>query len=565
LKKLNKKKLLAIALVIVFALSLSATAFAQWPSFQNGNDNNGVITPGPAPTTQPTVTTAKLSRNNPSGNMYSGIDTTSVIFKDHIYTLYNGGDTQGFAGGARVRATDPTGVKLWDIQLDAQASNDNQLSTPYVDIQTGTLYAAIQFSTPIFSTVNVGGVTGWTPSTGVTIDSSGMATIPSGGGTISTTITLDDSVNYIYLPTDLSGSDGTYSITLDGTTLDSGSVSSYGTYGTYNGIQISQGQHTLTISVTGNTSNVTVKNVTLTRYDWRLYSVDLSGSKTLLVGNATEIDPAYEGQPNTPIGYDNSGNIYWGIYGGTHSYYQYNISSAALTSFKPAVSGTASGYDDFYGAGAAYVPLDNTMVFGSDNGIIYKQNAANFTSTVNTLTLSGLQPDAGQVRSTAVFDGGKFLYFTSKGTGTIGYLWEIDINLGTPTPQYALPYNSTSTPVLSASGIIYVGTYGYNPTTFASVGTVEALTPSLNPLATIYNGDPVQASPIVWSDVDDYIYFTTNSGTGGGWCYSFDGSTAAQVWTSPNTSANVYSVQGMASSEGYVVWGDDGNYLYIAH
>jgi hypothetical protein len=83
------------------------------------------------------------------------------------------------------------------------------------------------------------------------------------------------------------------------------------------------------------------------------------------------------------------------------------------------------------------------------------------------------------------------------------------------------------------------------------------------------NGDPVQASPIVWSDTDDeidYIYFTTNSANGKGYAYSYTvGGSAAALWNAGGTSNNPYAVQGFASDGGYLIYGDDGNYLYIMH
>jgi hypothetical protein len=85
---------------------------------------------------------------------------------------------------------------------------------------------------------------------------------------------------------------------------------------------------------------------------------------------------------------------------------------------------------------------------------------------------------------------------------------------------------------------------------------------------TIYSGDPVQASPIVYSgSYYDLIYFTTNSSTGKGYCYYYDTNYpySEPVWSAGGTSANPYAEQGFASDNGYLVYGDDANNLYIMH
>jgi hypothetical protein len=502
--------------------------------------------------------------------VYVGADTTSVILKDVAFTLYNGGVLNGIAGGARLQATEymsSSPAARWNIQLNPKADNVQQLSTPYIDPDTAVLYAATTYYT---NELVSDGVQGWTDNTGAQISdpypvaaSASPVTITYNGLNIPSDYWVPQLVTDIDVPS------GTISGTLTLTDTQTGAVYTYGPstfypgYGPWtlfwDGGMIPAGNYKVAFTITTDT-NLQLGSLKFLVSNWELFRVE----KTLEPVPAVSFITGGYGQANTPISYDKADNIYLGIYEGDRSYYQINKVTSAVTKFTP------SGGDDFYGAGAAYVSADNTIVFGSDNGIIYKQNAANFTSTVNTLTLSSVQANAGQVRSSVAYNGDNILYFTSRGTGSVGYIWGIDVMLSPVYGAAALQLNSTSTPVLSDSRIIYVGTYGYNPTTFASVGTVEAFDRSLTHLATIYKGDPVQASPIVWTDEEsdppkDYVYFTTNSGTGAGWCYSYPlGGTPAQVWTSPNTSANAYSVQGMASSEGFVIWGDDGNYLYIA-
>ncbi|MDR1065104.1 MAG: hypothetical protein LBL25_01885 [Oscillospiraceae bacterium] len=584
MKKFFRKPLSA-ALALALVLSLGLTALAAWPSFQNASANNGIIATQP-PITTPSVATLGLPYG---GDKYSAVDAASVIGNSVSYTLYNGGPSSNANGGARVQATNlSTGATVWNVQIDSDANNDNQLSTPYL-VTSGTtnseLFAAIQYSSNIFATSTV---SGWTESGTADIDGTTATFAPGTTGSISTSVTFADPVSYIYLPTNLSSSDedtGTYTITLtDGatppetTTLGSGALSEYGTYDIYNGPTgkfSANTEYTLTITVNNNTTSTTVNQITLTRYDWRLYSLtDLSSrtpTVTLAVGD-TVINPLYEGQPNTPINYDSRGYIYWGIYGGTHSYYQYNtsVSPRVLTTCTPTLP--TQGFDDFYGAGS-YIDGAN-VYFGSESGLIYIQPVQDFSSVGKYLDLTQTQADAGAVRSSIVNNGTTF-YLTSRGTGSTGYLWQINSSLSTLV-ALPLPGNSTSTPVATANSQVYVGW----SESFGGGGIVGVPTGNFvqTALFDVYGngagtgsaaGDPVQSSPIVYSDTDDeidYIYFTTNSSSGKGYAYSYTvGASAVLLWSAGGTSNNPYAVQGFASDGGYLVYGDDGNYLYIMH
>ena len=145
--KMKSRKGLLTLLALVLVFSLTVTAYAAWPSFQNDADNNGVIPVSPAPpTASPTVAANQLA-NNYGG----GIDAPSVIDDNCIaYTLYNGGYVFGTAGGARLQATtlsSPTPA-VWNVQLDATADNVPQLSTP---VLVGTdLYALTTGSTSLY-------------------------------------------------------------------------------------------------------------------------------------------------------------------------------------------------------------------------------------------------------------------------------------------------------------------------------------------------------------------------------------------------------------------------------
>jgi hypothetical protein len=444
------------AAALTFALT-AGSAFAAWPSFQGDNDNNGVITNGTPPITAP-ATSAALALPY-SGSPWAGVDATSVIGDGYSYTLYNGGTLGACLAITELANPNPTPA-LPVFVLDPNAGNGFELSTPYLDTDSHTLYAL----------TNAGG-------------------------------------------------------------------------------------------------------------NWVLWSVDVSDPTHpgMPVNLATGI-----GQPNTPItSYTENGTqyLYFGTFTGSTggSYYQYQIGGGAS-----ALTPTDAN-DDFYWAGATVVTLasESYVVFGSDSRLLYVQPVGSgFAASANIIKLVNLVNTAGNVRS-SVAQSGDSVYFTSQGNSQ-GILWKIAqsdlLTMSTTTDvNYANLYakgQSTSTPVISANGNIYVGTYsGFTD------GTVEAYAPTGSPtggpvrLATIYDGDPVQSSVIAYSDEDDkidYVYFTTNSAVGAGYAYSFDGTNSTPLWSAGGTLAPIgsnghYALQGFASDDGYLVYGDDSNGLYIFH
>jgi hypothetical protein len=526
----------------------------------------------------------------PNNGAWTGVDATSVANNNVAYTVYNGG-VPGANGGAQIAVTNLTSATVTghaelldttNFPADVSANNYSQLSTPYLT-DKDALYALKTYSTTFFSESNFAG---WSTDGVASIDANGNATFPAGQTSyISYTgndiITSD--VHTINIQTNLnpgSSTTSTYGIELYSgsiliqTLVPSGTAFSgtYGTYYTYNGAEISSASYTIRITVTAGTTAATANTISLGRYDWVLYRVTNLNAATptvtaLTATNSPYVGPvAYEGQANTPISYDSADNIYWGIWGGERSYYQYNTTSGELNVFTPK---TPVGGDDFYWAGAAFVPINNAdyMVFGSDSGTVYVQPVASFAVQNNSFAV----PQTSQIRSSIV-SSGNYVYLTSAITTvspSLGFLWQIDTNTLTslsPTIVGAkLTYASTSTPVISNNGYIYVGTYnGYTS------GTVDAYDLALNPV-NIYTGDPVQSSPIVWSNTTtevDYIYFTTNSNpttyVGSGYCYAFNGASATGPVWAPAAATNA-TLQGMAYADsGNVVWGDDSNNLYIA-
>ncbi|MDR2360479.1 MAG: hypothetical protein LBD85_04255 [Oscillospiraceae bacterium] len=495
MNKFTIRKLLAIVFAVVLVLALALTALAAWPSFQNDNSNNGVITNGTPPTATPTTVISNgLTTNNPGGAVYTGIDAASVINGGTVYTVYNGGVAGSNAiGGARLAITDLATGASRNIQLDAQADNVSQLSTPYLDTGTGTLYAL---------TTRGGGVS---------------------------------SVWALWAVTNLSGA-------------------------TPNVRQIANGQWQANTPITPNT------NVNAAYIYFGTWSTDAN---------------------------------YTGV--GDGAYYQFDTSTGTLTQFKP-VEG-----DDFYGAGAAIVPVNNAnyVVFGSDGyranlASIYVQPVgANFATSANVIPMSS-RYSTDKIRSSVAHDANsRALYFTSRtaasGTYT-GEVWQLPINslltagnLGTLATAASLGnYASTSTPVISENGYVYIGYYYYNASFVGNGGVAGILAANFQTgsLFDVYGngisgtgtaGDPVQSSAIVSSGVDpdtelpiDYIYFTTNSASGKGYAYSYTENSkiprvgvVASLWSAGGTSGNPYAVQGFASDSGYLVYGDDGNNLYI--
>ena len=264
------------------------------------------------------------------------------------------------------------------------------------------------------------------------------------------------------------------------------------------------------------------------------------------------------GQLNTPITTDGT-YIYFGTWQGNKSYYQWRPSTGE-------VAQTAG--NGFYWAGAA--AIGNQVYFGSDSGVLHWRTIDSFATSGGTFDLTTKASDAGNVRSSIMVDGNYF-YFTSQGK----YLWCFKANAsGAPTYQWHTSLNGTSTSTPTKVGDkIYVGYYSsFNKGGVTEV--TESRTASESKFAdkedlidgtgSTANNMPVQSSLVVLPNEDSsaaaYVYFSTNSSVGAGHCYDVDGD---KVWNTSAAGGGTYALGGMASDGGYMVFGNDYNYLYI--
>jgi hypothetical protein len=577
MKKFMKKPLSA-ALALVLVLALTVTAFAVWPQYQGNLAHNGQITNGTPPiSTTPSVKSVSLGRSISSESMMNTetIDGKSYVF---AYTLTSGGVLY------KTNCTAPGGPGEWNKSF---AAGGYQLGSPCL-IADGGSYDGVYFSitdyfelleNPQFDTSM-----NWDYFNGAKWDPlNHWVTMPQGGsisqkftypGTSSSqqaelfsqvmlqpgSVTNPGSV--LYEVTD-GGSTviASYTASPDSTT-DWTEVEQYFT------TAMSPGQGYL-ITVTAAVGDVIVDHVD--------FSYQTSGIEKIDFGGTTVTDIIISpngGQANTPLtvypynnGTTSAYYLYYGTLTTSNNYFQIDLANNSVVTY--------SGGTREYWAGAVQVMINNQpyMVFGSDGGYLHVSPVNDFSNGTST-DLSSYLPtgsDAGNVRATvSVDDIGQYIYFTSQG----GYLWRATIGelldpvpISDPNPTFvdiALPGNPsiTSTPAISENGIIYTGTYG-GP---GGSGTVEAIDQAtFIRLATIYSGDAVQSSPIVYSDITnaiDYIYFTTNVGAGTGYCYYFDiqNNDYDEEWATVGTN---YALQGFAAENGYLVFGNDGGTLYI--
>jgi hypothetical protein len=567
-------------------LSVTTTAFAAWPVY-NGNDNhNGQITTGvPNIVGSPSVDIVSLPNN---GSGWDGVDTQTVMRTvgntTYAYVVYDSYTVNGGNGGGRLAKVNcNTGSVIWTKQVSL--TSGFQLSTPLL-VEGATeaddvMYLGVTGYSQLLAndslnniTPNPWTVTGGTQTTsGVVVFGNNTATLTQSGFTMSTTASNRAAIGIlagtssvppaanvtvnVYLGSTTGTPVVTQSFTPGDAIPDSTDPTNLYYYvntnfaaGTYNA------PITVTVAVT-NSASVLVDYIDLYQQTGSIQKVTQLNSAT--APSTQSIVTDITGQINTPI--TKYGNyIYFGTYSGLKEYYQVNVAAS------PATKSIFVGDSDFYWAGA--YSNGDYVYFGGDNAKFYWRSVANFATVGGTINLANYVGDAGNVRSSLAADGTN-LFFTTQGTGGHGYIWRASIT--TPTAPtfslYIIPTSSTSTPAISENGILYVSYYNgftnggvlaYDPSTLGLLGAVCT------------DKGPVQCSPIVYTDNEitgyDYIYFTTNTSPGGGgYCYSFDGTTPSPspVWTSPGTGSNQYSLQGFSSDNGYLVYGDDADNLYI--
>ena len=592
-----------LAILLALAMLLSVTAFAATTTstwYCYGGDtttHNAAVTSAPT-STSPTITRIDLMN---AGSGWDGIDNVPVMRTidgvTYAYVFYDG----HAAGGRLAKINCNDGVLVWDKQMTG--ASGFQLSSPLLvpgnsDGTGDTIYLAASYAETYSDASFTGsdaiaaGDTGLTKTfniSNITTSSNRVAagiylgeTTVANRGTIGVTGTAQITCGSANVTLNLitSGTNsGTNVVMYEQPVYTGTEITSYKYY-YYVNYNINVGSGNVG---TAQTLTLTIK---LTGGDGTLQYVDtyaqvaalqkVTGIETNDAGAAGVEHPSIvsgiTGQINTPITTDGT-YLYLGTWSGNSAqpYYQVKISDSSYKTFTPASNG-------FYWAGAAVV--GDYVYFGSDGGKLYWRSVSDFAATGGIVELPAVNSNAaGNVRSSIMVDGTK-IYFTSQypsgssfgnfycfnaGSGEPTFAWGANIQATYNGTTYS--GNCTSTPVIAASGNIYVGFYsgftagGLMKITAPTSGTVG--TASLITVSGAAFTQPVQCTPVVYTSGNyDYFYFNTNSGTGAGYCFrvSKTGTNASQRWKTDN---DTYALGGMAISNGYAVFGNDYNHLYI--
>ena len=592
-----------LAILLALAMLLSVTAFAATTTstwYGYGGDtttHNAAVTSAPT-STSPTITRIDLMN---AGSGWDGIDNVPVMRTidgvTYAYVFYDG----HAAGGRLAKINCNDGVLVWDKQMTG--ASGFQLSSPLLvpgnsDGTGDTIYLAASYAETYSDASFTGsdaiaaGDTGLTKTfniSNITTSSNRVAagiylgeTTVANRGTIGVTGTAQITCGSANVTLNLitSGTNsGTNVVMYEQPVYTGTEITSYKYY-YYVNYNINVGSGNVG---TAQTLTLTIK---LTGGDGTLQYVDtyaqvaalqkVTGIETNDAGAAGVEHPSIvsgiTGQINTPITTDGT-YLYLGTWSGNSAqpYYQVKISDSSYKTFTPASNG-------FYWAGAAVV--GDYVYFGSDGGKLYWRSVSDFAATGGIVELPAVNSNAaGNVRSSIMVDGTK-IYFTSQypsgssfgnfycfnaGSGEPTFAWGANIQATYNGTTYS--GNCTSTPVIAASGNIYVGFYsgftagGLMKITAPTSGTVG--TASLITVSGAAFTQPVQCTPVVYTSGNyDFFYFNTNSGTGAGYCFrvSKTGTNASQRWKTDN---DTYALGGMAISNGYAVFGNDYNHLYI--
>ena len=626
-----KKTKRTLAIILCLVLILSSAVLADWVQYQKDGSHNGVIPSTEAPyiANGGTLSTgAHMGTIQLGSGGWSGIDSEALMLTEsgttYAYVTYNGGAVTGDNGGTRLAKINVTTMngntvnptKVWDIQLTQTANF--QLSTPCY--YNGNIYVAGSGLSQLLlnnELVKSGSsypnwtITGGAQNDGyVTLNGDSTATFISDYVSITGGYTHRPAMG-IYLgstaPTSTKATIAVSALRYGETSwISLGSFSFYPTAPSSSNQPIEIESACYYYYLNHNLSNTNNNKLTTGSYQFK-YVVTISDSDSsngtvdieycsFYEQNSTVFEvsditnataPTYTaiakigtngGQINTPItGYDyvvgstTHHCIYFGTYSGTHSYYQYDLTTSTLTPYTP--SSTTGG---FYWAGAY---SDGTYVaFGGDNGYLYCTPAANFGGTgtqeysLNTL---GNITNAGNVRSSLCkYD--NYVYFTSQG----GYIWKVywsniaSLSSSDVSKIKLSGNSSTSTPVVSSNGYIYVGTYG-NSSDFTQNGVraIDLNNFDANHMYEIVSGTGsgnngtncvVQCSVIAYSpdSTADYVYYTTNQSGGRGYCvkHTISGHSVTNLW---NTGSGNFTLQGMSAANGYLTFGNDGHTFYV--
>ncbi|WP_226990691.1 PQQ-binding-like beta-propeller repeat protein [Methanosarcina acetivorans] len=270
------------------------------------------------------------------------------------------------------------------------------------------------------------------------------------------------------------------------------------------------------------------------------YAEDSNGNKHILFGsvNMSSVDP---------VNLSDGGK-----------YYCYNVTDP--TNMVKEWERDCSSAKGYYWAGAAII--GDYAVYGDDAGHLVSVNYTNFTNyevetvqEIDASTVFGF--NVNEIRSSICYseETGR-IYFTS----LAGYCYSLGFNANTGQFDTANKWSesigySTSTPAYY-NGRVYVGhNNGF------STGKLWCLNASDG--TEIWNNSvgPVQSSPAIstfYGPGNEYIYVTTNSGSGGIYCVNSSGVT---VWSETSPGTNCYCLAGAIISGGWVFYGNDGGYL----
>ncbi|MHC1599917.1 MAG: outer membrane protein assembly factor BamB family protein, partial [Candidatus Methanospirareceae archaeon] len=261
-------------------------------------------------------------------------------------------------------------------------------------------------------------------------------------------------------------------------------------------------------------------------------------------------------QLNTPVTYAD-GRVYVGSYKSdngeneTGKYYCLDASTGNVLWSRP--SGTEKGY---YWAGAAVI--GDYLVYGDRASVltcVYRDNGTLADGIKITTDIPFNKSDAGGIRSSVAYSEG-FVYFTSEG----GYVWKIGFNESTgrfTEEGWAFEVEagySASTPVVY-NGNVYAGAGS-----FSTDGILYCLNASDGEEEwNIELNGGVKASPAISIQGDDsYIYFTTNCANSRVYCVDEEGNEMWNFTTEEAGTSGGYILQGVAISDGYVYFGNDG-------